>query len=725
MIWLTSILAGIGALTIATLNVRRSHRRGKTLVCEIVRCLLIFAAIILFWRPESTLNRDDRRPRRLVVMVDHSQSMSTVDSDSNTGHQTPERISRLETAQRITEDPRWKQLDRRWELTIKKLFEKHPSESDLGGAIDRVISNEDVTACVLLSDGDWNSGASPLGVVQDLAIQEGRRFSLQSVAIGRPTRLPDLELYGVSCPTIAVEDKPLRLPFTVANWFPESRTAMVQMRVDGAVEQEQQVTIASGKRFDGSMQWTATGEGQHSIEISVVVAEGESDATNNQSAHQVDVRPESLRVLIVESKPRWEFRYLRNALIRDPGIEVSTLLFHPTLETVGGGGSDYLESFPNSVAELAEYDVIFLGDVGTGEHGLSEAHCQLLAGTVAEQATGIVLMPGPDGRQSELSATKIESLTPVVFDGSSRSSAGAASTAESTGKFALTESGRSSLLTQLSDQPADNWKLWQSLPGFQWFASATRGKTGSEVLAVHADAANQFGRLPLLVTRRYGAGKVLWMATDSAWRWRMGVEDKYHYRFWGQVIRWMAYGRNMAVGESMRLIYQPETPTVASSLSLRASVMTSSGEPSSEESVELTIEAPDQSRQIIRLTSSPGDWGTFVGETSFSQTGLHGVTLQHPSENETLKTQILVQGRAVEAIGRPARIDVMNDLARLGHGQAFQPNQVDSLVELLNSQLDQNQQTQTIRLWQHPLILLGMVAGLSLFWVLRKWAGAL
>ena len=44
----------------------------------------------------------------------------------------------------------------------------------------------------------------------------------------------------------------------------------------------------------------------------------------------------------------------------------------------------------------------------------------------------------------------------------------------------------------------------------------------------------------MIVTRSAGNGKVLYMGTDSAWRWRKGVEDTYHYRFWGQVVRWMS-----------------------------------------------------------------------------------------------------------------------------------------------------------------------------------------
>ena len=97
-------------------------------------------------------------------------------------------------------------------------------------------------------------------------------------------------------------------------------------------------------------------------------------------------------------------------------------------------------------------------------------------------------------------------------------------------------------------------EVWEGLPGFQWYAPVLRARAGVEVLAVHKDSENKFGRMPLLATRTYGAGKVLFMGTDGAWRWRRGVEDKYHYRFWGQVVRWMAYQRNMAKGETMRLV---------------------------------------------------------------------------------------------------------------------------------------------------------------------------
>ena len=73
----------------------------------------------------------------------------------------------------------------------------------------------------------------------------------------------------------------------------------------------------------------------------------------------------------------------------------------------------------------------------------------------------------------------------------------------------------------------------ESLPGFQWYAPVLRSRAGCDVLAVHRTESNSYGPVPLLVTRSFGTGKVLFMGTDGAWRWREGVEDRYHYRFWG------------------------------------------------------------------------------------------------------------------------------------------------------------------------------------------------
>ena len=121
-------------------------------------------------------------------------------------------------------------------------------------------------------------------------------------------------------------------------------------------------------------------------------------------------------------------------------------------------------------------------------------------------------------------------------------------------------------------------EVWRSLPGFQWHAATMRARIGTDVLVTHDSESTRFGRVPLIATRTSGTGKVLFMGTDGAWRWRRGVEDLYHYRFWGQVVRWMAYQRNMSQGEFMRLFYSPDRPDAENVLTLNTNVMKTTGD---------------------------------------------------------------------------------------------------------------------------------------------------
>ena len=317
---------------------------------------------------------------------------------------------------------------------------------------------------------------------------------------------------------------------------------------------------------------------------------------------------------------------------------------------MGGGNKDYIKTFPNGLDELSKYDVVFLGDVGVEDGQLTAEQCRLLKGLVEHQASGLVFMPGWEGKEFSLLETELGDLCPVVLDQGQPGGWGA----RVPNHFELTELGRRSLLTKLADTQDDNVEVWEGLPGFQWYAPVVRAKAGSDVLCVHKDASNEFGRLPLLVTRTFGAGKVLFMGTDGAWRWRKGVEDKYHYRFWGQVVRWMAYQRNMAKGETMRLYYIPDQPKLNQTLALHANVMDKSGEPLHGGEVSARIKAPSGKTEVLRLNSAGDEWGEFTGHFPALEAGTHHATLVCKDTGATLETSFFVQGTAAEGTRRRA-----------------------------------------------------------------------
>ncbi|MCH5376423.1 MAG: hypothetical protein JJ992_20840, partial [Planctomycetes bacterium] len=445
----------------------------------------------------------------------------------------------------------------------------------------------------------------------------------------------------------------------------------------------------------------------------------ETQADNNRLTAPISIREERLRVLILESYPRWEYRYLRNALSRDPGVDVSCLLYLPGLSKPGGGSKDYIKQFPSGLDELSRFDVVFVGDVGLGDGQLTIQHCQWLKGLVEHQASGIVFMPGWQGRQFSLLETDLADLYPVVLDDTQLGGWGSRTPCH----FELTELGRRSLLTKLADTQDENAEVWEGLPGFQWYAPIVRARAGSDVLAVHKDVSNQFGRLPLLVTRTFGTGKVLFMGTDGAWRWRKGVEDKYHYRFWGQVVRWMAYQRNMAKGETMRLYYSPDQPQIDRTLTLSANVMERSGEPLHDGTVTARITAPSGKSEVVNFVSSGEQWGAFTARYTAAEPGSHQVTLACEQTGATLDASFFVQGIATERAGRPARPEVLEEMARITRGKVIDVDHLDEIVSALASLPEPPPSVRRVQLWSHPAVAAFLIVLMGVFWVGRKAVG--
>jgi uncharacterized membrane protein len=541
-----------------------------------------------------------------------------------------------------------------------------------------------------------------------------------AMPVGSSTRLPDLELLSIDTPTFGIVKKGVRIPFTIESSLPRDVVSTIVINTSDGERLTKEVRIRAMSRTSDAVVWTPKTEGDYTISVEIPEHSEETINSNNTASSPISIRQEKLKVLVIDSLPRWEYRYLRNALSRDPGVDVSCLLFHPDLERVGGGNKDYIKEFPATLDELSKYDVVFLGDVGTEKGQLTEEQCQMIRGLVEFQASGLVFMPGSQGNQYSLAQTPLEALMPVVLDPANADGIGTRNAM----RLELTEAGRRSLLTKLADTAEDNVDVWMNLPGFQWHTAVARAKAGVEVLAVHETAMSEQGRMPLLATKTFGSGKVLFMGTDGVWRWRKGVEDKYHYRFWSQVVRWMAYQRNMAKGESMRFYFSPDTPSIGQTLTLRANVMQTSGEPLAQGDVTARIESPSGKTQSIKLSSGGSEsWGSFEGRYETSEPGNHKVTLMCKQTAESLETSFFVQGVSRERIGQAARPKVLEELARLTGGKTLSLQQPEQWMDAIRMAPQPPSTIRRIPLWSHPWLVALMVALLTAFWIGRKAIG--
>jgi hypothetical protein len=720
-----SVLLVAACLVVSWIALTRTNFKRSHVMLELLRLGMVSLVALAICQPEWLQRFVPSEEPVVAVVWDESGSMDTEDVlDSSQPDATS--VSRRDSIQSLVDPAKWESFSdpenpNRVNVAIEpfsSLLTNPKQGSDLNAVLASTMEqHSNLRAVVMISDGSWNVGGSPTESATQLRMKDVPVFTM---AVGSDKALPDLEVASLDAPTFGVVNKPTRIPFSINSTMARDVQVNIELVSSDGDNVQSTFLIPANDKLQKAFVWSPKKVGEYTLTIKVPPADDERITANNELSAPISIRKESLKVLVVDSFPRWEYRYLRNALARDPGVEVSCLLYHPDLDAVGGG-KDYIKKFPKTLDELSKFDVIFLGDVGVGDGQLTGEDCRNIKGLVENQATGLILMPGFRGRQLSLMETQLSPLFPVLFDMRQPRGWGSRVPAE----LQLTEAGSQSLLTKLADSPKANTAVWRGLPGFQWYAPVLRAKVGSQVLAVHASESNENGRIALLATKTFGSGKILFMGTDGAWRWREGVEDKYHYRVWGQVARWMAYQRNMAGGDSMRLFYSPDRPRTGETLSLNANVMALDGEPLQNGNVNVQIVAPSGNTQTVKLSAQSDEeqWGLFSGFFVPEENGEHFATVTCQETGASLDTKISVQGLEREKIGRPANLESLGEIAAITRGKMVSADQIQDLMDAIKDLKEPEPQIKRIRLWAHPIWAGTMILLLGLFWVGRKLVG--
>lgn len=711
---LLTVALWLGAAWLCWENWRRSSNRRAAGRLELLRFILITLLGVTLLRPEYVKKIERTGQPEVVLLTDRSGSMETRDlSVSNN------LVSRAEWLKAQEDRQFWKPLEKTSKVSLDPFSAPSTNDAisgtDLGGAMEAALArHKNLKAVILISDGDWNLGKSPLGVATRYR-EEG--IPVYTVSSGRETPVPDLALGGVSAPAYGLFGEQIAIPFKVTSHLPREVKTTVTLSDSNGEAARREITIPANGEVEDAVLWSPRAVGETTGTLKLPVQPDEALADNNEQSFHIAIRVEKLKVLVVDTLPRWEYRYLRNALARDPGVEMHCLLLHPDIGP--GDGANYLQSFPDTKEALSPYDVIFLGDIGIGAGELTSQDAERIRGLVEQQASGLVFVPGRHGRELSLMQSALGDLMPVVLDAQHPEG----NSLQNESILSLTQAGKHHLLTRFDSDENRNDELWKQLPGFFWSAAVEKSRPGSEVLAVHSGMRNTWGRVPLLVTRPAGSGKVLFLGTDSAWRWRRGVEDKFHYRFWGQVVRWMAHQRHLSEKDGVRLSYSPEAPQAGDLISLQATVFDASGFPIENGTVTARVTSPSGRVETMDFAPLEGGWGVFKSSFTASESGQYKLELAAPQHGRVMETQLLVARAQIEKVGQPINAAVLQEIAGMTHGAAYSADELDRSVEQITLLPERQPVEKRVRVWAEPLWGGLLLLLLCLYWIGRKLAG--
>ena len=606
-----------------------------------------------------------------------------------------------------------------------KAIEALGGQSRLGDGVRRVLTElrgAPPSAIVLFSDGQATDG-EPLSKASELAAKKG--VPLFTIGLGSAEAARDLELTELLVDDVVFVDDSVRFQAKLlARGFQGQKVTLRLQQRDpessdpkavrelGSIEVE---APADGKPKPVELVYRPQKTGEQTFILEVDRLERELQTDNNRIERVVTVRKEKLRVLYVDSEPRYEFRYLKNYLERDDTIDLNVVLLSSDPE-YSEQDRAALPTFPAAKDDLFAYDVVLFGDADTSF--LSQSQMQNLVEFVTEKGGGVLFVAGESFYPQAYRGSPLALLIPVELSDARNPTA----VGTSVNKFRpeLTLEGRASPIFRFGDTEESSETIWQSLPELFWYFEAPRKKPAALVLAEHPTVIGSDGKLPLIVYQFVGSGKAMFHAFDDTWRWRFRTGDKYFGRFWVQTIRFLARsrlsGQRQAEVQTDRRRYQRGQP-----IQFRVRFPNPGTAPTGGD-VAIQVKKKDQGPRKLTLKLVPGTRNVFDGALPQAVEGDYEVQLLPPPTLDPIPT---ANFRVEAPVNEFERIE-MNapELIRSAEstgGKFYTPLTADSLLKDLPKPSKVPLDTDPpIPLWNTWPILALFLLLLTAEWVFRK-----
>ena len=755
-----------------------SRRAGFLLLATRLVAMLILVAAL--FEPIAERRFQETIRGRVLVGVDLSESMATADPvpggrDARKSESDPiPTVTRRETARRLVEGEWFARIKAAHSAETlgfaRETIEGSPEAlytairasekatdpaalvTDWSGVLARALEAGKETApvlgVVLLTDGRENASGDARHHAERLA---ARGIPIYSVMIGSALPPKDVAIAALNAPQSVLRGD-------VAN-------VEVVVKADGVAGVEVPVTLtrsgagpltqmikgpADGSRPVVTFRVPMQAVGTHDLSVSVGPVFGDARADNDRRMLAIQVADDKAKVLLIDGEARWEFRYLYNALKRDPRVTVDAVIFRqPKLGASVDTYKSVLPPLPRAGAAdpLAAYDAIFIGDVGL-EQMASEAWSRLEA-FVSRRGGALIISPGPRASPAAiLGLDAVRTLLPVMepaplsFDRAAPA-ADHPSLAAGVAVVPTAIAAHSWPMFALGADEALSRAIWTGLPRLPWVVAGRAKPAATTLATVEGADANVNAPVAVIAAQPFGLGKVLFVGTDATWRWRFRAGDTYHHRFWGQVVRWAASEK---LSGDDRVRFGPDRPRAPEGEVVHLTARFTAAAPGtgSDRFVVARVykaragaanatATEGEALAVLPMQAVTGQPGTFTAGATLLPVGRYVARLDLPqgpgeptvSPGAALPTATfeVTPRQTSELVELSATRDSLDRLAVATGGRVFTVSDADQLPGVLNARTVVKTRVEETTLWDQPWALLIFFGVVTFEWILRKRVG--
>lgn len=791
--WVIVLLVLPGVFLLSWLGYRRQGISGRwRLLLGGLRAAAVLLLLIVLARPVLVEHREEVEQAEVLVLLDNSASMRRRDSYSageGGAQDDRERLERLdprpvgdctriELARAALEASLLPELRARGyrprlfafsdgltPLSDLSAAEGRGNATHIGDALHQAAAlhrGRHVTDLLLVSDGRSNGGRDVLRAADALG---GAGITLSCAVVGDVRREMNISIELVEAPDQILEGDEIAVTLRVrGSGFGDAGPGALERGhvvleellgesasadspstdPDALPVAEELVSLSEdGERFvvvapagvggsggaGGSGGLGATGPGLRRFRARVAPAAGETLLDDNSVEFSVRVTPEQVRVLYVDGYPRWEYRYLKNLLLRsDARLDCQCFLLSATADFVqeSSDGLPPLVRVPSERRELLDnYDVVILGDLNPYSISPDPARGETFVASLTEfveRGGGLLVIAGEYDMPRSVAGTPFASLLPVVLD--TTGALGFEGDTRVEFRPLLENPAAPHAIVRLHPDAATNQRLWEEeggLRGFYWYAPVVRARPGAEVLLRHPTSSGSYGRRPLLVSGYHPAGRSLFLAVDSTWRWRYRFIDRYHDRFWRNAIRWLALGRLRGGDRRFQLESVRGSWDLGKRITLEARVLDEDFRPSGRQALPVRVTTPDGKTRQETLHLQTQRPGLFRLSLVADRPGTWAATLEEGGETRA-RTEFTVRLPSRENADPTPDPDLLAAAATLTGGRAVSLAHIEELLDGFPGDEDRRHPISS-RLedaWDRWSTLLLALFLLTSEWVLRK-----
>ncbi len=434
---------------------------------------------------------------------------------------------------------------------------------------------------------------------------------------------------------------------------------------------------------------------------------------NNMRRFAVDVTDPKNRILYLEGTPRWEFKYLKRALLKERNYQLSAFVQSGPgvfINFSEGSGSAEVTDMPDLTdAAALKFRAVILGEL-TALSMTADQQKSIVK--YVEKGGGILFLGGPKalGAEGWSASETMARLLPFTNEDKARMV---------DGRFAVTTTAGGRTHPIIAGVDAGG-----GFPEIISLWGRVRKKPDSTVLMETADGA------PVLLVKRYGKGKVAALMTESLWAWQLGqarLDDgkSLYEQFVSQIVHWLSPQRK-ELDESTNL----QIVTASAQAEIRQNVVIGavSGEGGAKMKLSCRISTPD--KRTLDFDMLPAKLGADVGlgktvggwRCDFTPhiPGDYEIAVREAGSGLQAKTRLLVVEPQLERTGKPISRRFLKRVAEITGGRFYSVTEIDELMDDIPCEPITVTSPEQKPLWNKPWILALMIIIFSAEWYIRS-----